>query len=152
MGLVVLCAALVPHTTSFAETADERLVTIMKLRHERMKNDLGKSLNLIDEEVHGAAPDQAKIARAAHIILATAKEIPAWFPKGTGPETGWGLAKSEIWDNPAAFHAAATRMIDAAAKLVQAANGGQMPEITARFEAAATECQGCHKVFRIPPA
>ena len=50
------------------------------------------------------------------------------------------------------FKAATARMIDEAAKLVQAAKGGTAPEITARFQATAGECQSCHKTFRIPPA
>ena len=152
ISLAMLIAVCAPQSTSFAETEDERITALMKLRHERMKNELGKSLNLIDEEVHGVAPDKAKIAQAAQILLTYSQEIPAWFPKGSGPETGWGLAKSEIWDKPEDFKAATARMIDTATKLVQAANGGQMPEITARFEAVAVECKGCHKAFRIPPA
>jgi cytochrome c556 len=152
ISLAVLIAVCVPQSTPFAETEDERITALMKLRHERMKNELGKSLNLIDEEVHGAAPDKAKIVQAAQTLLTYSKEIPAWFPKGSGPETGWGLAKSEIWDKPEDFKAATARMIDTATKLAQAANGGQLPEITARFEAAAVECKGCHKAFRIPPA
>jgi cytochrome c556 len=147
LGLV-LSAVLVPHSMSFAETD---FTAVMKLRHERMKNELGKSLNVIDDEVRGTTPNTAKIAAAADIILVQAKEIPAWFPKGSGPETGWGLAKSEIWDKPEEFKAATARMIDTADKLAQAARGGKVPEIAARFEAVAVECQGCHKAFRIPP-
>lgn len=151
MGLMILIAAFAPQSISFAGAEEERLAAIMKLRHDRMKNELGGSLNLIDDEVHSAAPDRAKIARAAHTILASAMEIPAWFPKGSGPEMGWGLAKSVIWDKPDAFKAAAARMIEEAAKLARAANGGTVPEIVARFEATAGECHGCHKIFRIPP-
>ncbi|MBY0512081.1 MAG: cytochrome c [Rhodospirillaceae bacterium] len=146
--LIAVCA---PQSTPLAETEDGRITAIMKLRHERMKNELGKSLNLIDDEVHGAAPDKAKIAEAAQILLTYSKEIPVWFPKGSGPETGWGLAKSEIWDKPDEFKAATARMIDTAGKLARAANTEQLPEITARFEAVAVECKGCHKAFRIPP-
>ncbi len=148
------CAAAVL-VVAFAQQSQPALAAdglnpIMKLRHDRMVV-LGDAMKAIDAQVKSAAPDKAKITEAAQVVLATAKDIPGWFPAGTGPETGSGLAKAEIWSMPQEFKAAADRMIAEAEKLAKAAATGQIADIDVQLKATIPACGGCHKPFRTPP-
>jgi cytochrome c556 len=121
---------------------------VMKLRAERMKNDLGGATKRIAGQLKEAAPDRGAIAAAAATIRTNAHEMPAWFPAGSGPETGWGLAKSEIWERPEAFKMALQKFARAADRLAEEAAAGAA--IEAPFTAVTEACSACHTDFRIP--
>ena len=71
------------------------------------------------------------------------------FPKGSGrdvyPET---RALPEIWNDWDKFGAAAKNMEVQSAKLVAAAESGDVAAIGAQLQNLGKSCGGCHKPFR----
>jgi cytochrome c556 len=113
--------------------------------------DLGKAFGGIGAELRKEAPDKAAIAANASTMAALAKDLPAWFPKGSGPEAGVKTAaKAEIWSDAAGFDAAATRLQAETAKLAEAAAGGDLDAIKAQARATGGACQACHERYRAP--
>ncbi len=86
-------------------------------------------------------------------MVAVAKSLPKYFPKGTavGETKAKTRAKAEIWSDWAGFQAAANKMAAEAAKLEAAAATGDKAKIEAvmkNFGKAA--CGSCHRKYRAP--
>jgi cytochrome c556 len=114
--------------------------------------DLNKAFGAIGAELRKDAPDKAAIAANATAAAGLAKDVPTWFPKGSGPEAGVKTAaKAEIWTDAAGFEAAATKLRDETAKLQQAATGGDIDAVKAQFRATAGACKNCHDSYRAAP-
>jgi cytochrome c556 len=134
-----------------AMAADESPAEIIKARQEKLK-DMGTQAKAIGGQLKSGTLDRAVMTEAAKKIAASARELPAWFPKGTGPESGVKtLAKPEIWTQPDDFKAAAEKFVPEADKLVEIAASGDAAAIGAQLQATGKTCQGCHKPFRTPP-
>lgn len=114
--------------------------------------DLNKAFGGIGGELRKDAPDKALIAANAGAAAGLAKDLPAWFPKGSGPEAGVKTAaKAEVWSDAAGFASAVTRLQDETAKLQQVAAAGDMDAIKAQFRATAGACKNCHDTYRAAP-
>ncbi|MFL5296499.1 MAG: c-type cytochrome [Phenylobacterium sp.] len=111
--------------------------------------ELNKAFGGVGAELRKDAPDKAAIAANATAAAALAKDVPTWFPKGSGPEAGVKTAaKAEIWTDVAGFEAAATKLRDETAKLQQVAAGGDIDAIKSQFRATAGACKNCHDTYR----
>src|SRR5439155_26585798 len=113
--------------------------------------ELNKAFGGIGGELRKDAPDKALIAANATTAAGLAKDLPSWFPKGSGPEAGVKTAaKAEIWTDAAGFAVAVGKLQDETAKLQQAATAGDMDAIKAQVRATAGACKNCHDTYRAP--
>jgi cytochrome c556 len=146
----VLAAALLT-VAGGSMAADESPAEVIKARHEKL-HDLGTQAKAIGGQLKSGTLDRAIMTEAAKKIAASSRELPTWFPKGTGPESGVKtLAKPEIWTQPDEFKAAADKFPPEADKLVEIVATGDAKAIGAQLQATGKTCQGCHKPFRTPP-
>ena len=98
----------------------------------------------------GKSTDLAKAGAAAQTMRVAMVKALKLFPAGTakGEVLGPGYAsraKPEIWNKPAAFEAAANELITASAKLVNAANSGDIENFRVQFQMVEQACIGCHE-------
>jgi cytochrome c556 len=119
-------------------------------RHKNFK-EMGGAFKAIMDELKKDTPDKAVVAAKARTVKTLAADLPHWFPKGSGPETGMKtLAKPVIWTDPKGFGAAATRLQVETAKLDAVAQAGDMAGVKAQFAATGKACKNCHDKFRKP--
>lgn len=119
-------------------------------RHENFKQVGGAFKGAMDEARKGA-PDVNAIGASAQKLVALSSQLPAWFPRGSGPESGAETAaKPEIWSDPQGFSAAAKRLQAESAKLQQLASAGDPAAAKAQVMAVGGACKGCHDKFRVP--
>jgi cytochrome c556 len=129
--------------------ADPGPAEIIKARQEKLK-DLGEQMKTIGGQAKSGTLDRAVMAEAAKKAVAYTKDLPSWFPKGTGPEVGVKTgAKPEIWAQPDDFNAAAEKLPPEAEKLAEVVATGDTPTIFAQLQATGKTCQACHKEFRV---
>jgi cytochrome c556 len=131
--------------------ADSTPAEIIKARQEHLK-DMGASMKAIVDQVKTGGLDKTVMTDAAKKIAAYSRELPKWFPKGSGEEAGVKTAaKPEIWAQSADFQAAADKLPPEADKLIEIAATGDAAAIGAQLQATGRACGGCHKPFRVPP-
>jgi cytochrome c556 len=119
-------------------------------RHENFKQ-MGGAFKAIMDELKKDAPDKTVVAASAHKIGLLAPNLPSWFPKGSGAETGMKVqTKPQIWSDPTGFAAAAARLKGETAKLDQIAATGDMAAVKNQFGATGQACKNCHDKFRVP--
>ncbi|THD54274.1 cytochrome c [Phenylobacterium sp.] len=103
----------------------------------------------INDELKKDAPDKAVIAANATKIKGTAADLPTWFPKGSGPETGLKTAaKAEIWTDAEGFDKAAAQLQAETVKLEQLAMVGDLDAIKTQARAVGAACGACHAKYR----
>jgi cytochrome c556 len=121
----------------------------VKARQQELKR-LGAAFKVIRDELRNASPDGPKIRTAATDITRAAGAIDAWFPAGTGPESGVKTdAKPEVWADAAGFAAARETFVREAGKWAQL---GDSTGASAWNDAAASlgqSCKGCHDKYRV---
>jgi len=119
-------------------------------RHENFKQQ-GATFKTIVDELKKGDPDKAVIANNAAKLKGLASQLPSWFPKGSGPESGYKTdAKPEAWSDTAGFAAAANRLQVETAKFDQIAHAGDVDAIKAQARAVGGACKNCHDKFRVP--
>jgi cytochrome c556 len=124
---------------------------VIKMRQDNLKA-LGGAMKAMGDQLKSGMPDMAVMAENAKKADALAKQLPTWFPKGTGEEAGVKTAaKPEIWTMPDDFKAKADALEPETAKLVQVVATGDAAAIGAQMQATGKTCGACHKVYRVPP-
>jgi cytochrome c556 len=119
-------------------------------RHQNFKQQ-GAAFKAILDEVKKDAPDKAVIATNAAKLKGLASQLPTWFPKGSGPESGFKTdAKAEAWADAAGFAAAANRLQAETTKLDQLAQAGDIDGVKGQVRAVGGACKNCHDKFRVP--
>lgn len=68
------------------------------------------------------------------------------FPAGSGVDKSKALPA--VWENPEAFAAAMTRMVEASDEMASAAKTGDMSAIGPAIQALGGSCKGCHDDFK----
>ncbi len=131
--------------------ADPTPAEIIKTRQDSLKA-LGGALKAMGDQLKSGMPDMTVMADNAKKADGLAKELPTWFPKGTGEEAGVKTAaKPEIWTMPDDFKTDAANLKTEADKLVQVAAAGDASAIGPQMQATGKACGACHKEFRVPP-
>jgi cytochrome c556 len=111
--------------------------------------ELNAAFRAINDELKKDAPDKAALASGASRLRASAAALPAWFPKGSGPETGLKTAaKAEIRTDAEGFAAATTQLQTETAKLEQAAMTADPDALKAPARAVGAACGACHAKYR----
>lgn len=143
---ITLGAAALPLGALLADASTQDL---MKARHDHY-HKLGDAFKTVRDQVRASSPDLAAVKRAAHAIRTASIDQARWFPAGTGPEAGKTRALAEIWSKPQEFEAAQKVFSDAAPKLLEAANSGDIGRVRAQFGEVGKACKNCHDNFRSP--
>jgi cytochrome c556 len=111
-------------------------------------NTLLAAYKVVNAQLKRGRPDISAIAGATDRMAAMVRELPAWFPPGSGPESGAETnAKPEIWRRPEDFRAHAVAMSEAVDRLAAAARSGNVDAIRERQHAVSAACTACHQVF-----
>jgi len=148
IAILVAGAALIV-SGGHVSAADPSPAEIIKARQEKLK-DLGEQMKAIGGQAKSGTLDRKVMADAAAKAAAYAKDLPTWFPKGTGPEAGVKTAaKPEIWTQPDDFKAAADKLAPEVDMLAEVVTGGDKGAIFTQLQATGKACQGCHKQFRV---
>jgi cytochrome c556 len=121
-------------------------------RHENFEA-MGDAFKTINDELKSHTPDAQKVRAAAATVASKAKEMPTWFPAGSGPADGLKTdAKAEVWTKPAEFTAAVTKFQTASANLLTAADAFAAGQPVATLQDAVKEaggnCKQCHQSFK----
>ena len=118
-----------------------------KDRQAHMK-EMGKAAKAIGGELKAGKADAAVVQPAAQVIASHATELPHWFPKGSGKESG---AKTHalplVWSQPAEFATKAKALQAAAPKLLAVAGTGDPARVGAAMKEVGGACKGCHEKF-----
>jgi cytochrome c556 len=108
---------------------------------------MGNHFGRIGAMVNGKVPFDAKAAQANADLVATLARLP-WSAFIEGSDKGDTNARPEVWSQPDKFKAASQRLVEATAKLAEAAKSGQPDALKAAFGAAGDTCKSCHDDFR----
>jgi cytochrome c556 len=119
-------------------------------RHEGFE-EIGDHFKTIKRELKGGSPAIETVQREAAGLAEKARQVPNWFPAGTGPESGTRTrAKAEIWANHQDFQQRAQTLVQAASEFNQAARSGDVAAIQAAVPALNDSCKQCHDRYRGP--
>jgi len=113
---------------------------------------LGDAFKVIRDQLEADAPDMALITASAETIVANAGKITTsdWFPEGSGVDSGADTeALATIWEQPAEFEAAATRLAGASEAMLAAASSGDPAAVGAQVMELGGACKNCHDTFRL---
>jgi cytochrome c556 len=132
-------------TVAVAQMSGEQVV---KERSDLMKG-ISENNKILVAAVKSGEID-AKAAKAAEEISASAKKIPALFPAGTGDDKLRTRAKPAIWQEQAKFLGYAKDAETNFAAMAKAATAGDKSGAEAAFTKASEACSACHKEFRGP--
>jgi cytochrome c556 len=121
-----------------------------KARIDHMKGQ-GAAMKAIADQLKTGTPDMAVVKVNAAKLEASSKEVPTWFPAGSGQSA---YAKSRalpvIWTDPAKFAEKAGDLRTAAAKLNADAQAGAVAAIGPDLKATGAACKSCHESFQAP--
>lgn len=143
-------AALLAAGTVFLVAAVDPHVAIPK-RQDGMKQ-IGRTFKGINDQLKASTPDAQSIKLGAAQLDQLAHQVPNWFPKGSGPESGVKTgAKADIWTNAADFHAKAVALANATHALAGAAATSSDPAVlTPLVRQVGGACKACHETYKTP--
>ncbi len=108
--------------------------------------EIGGAMKAISDVAKGNAEASDATVAAAMKINTLAKQVPSWFPEGSGEYR----AKANIWTDWAGFKAANDKLVAASADLVAATKTMDSAQIGAALGATGKTCGGCHETYRGP--
>ena len=145
--LMALTIGAVAATATQALAVDEP-ANVIKYRRSVMKAMAGHAGAIVGV-VKGEVSFVNQVGAQAEGIHAMSMLIPSLFPKGTSEDSGLDTkALPKIWDDWSGFQAAAKKLQDESAKLVEVAKSGDVMAIGAQFGNVGKACGGCHKPYR----
>jgi cytochrome c556 len=119
-------------------------------RHQNFKQQ-GAAFKAVLDELKKDAPDMAVISTNATKLKTLSTQLPSWFPKGSGSESGFKTdAKAEVWTDAAGFAAAARNFQGETAKLQQFASANDLAGVKGEVKAVGAACKACHDKYRVP--
>lgn len=111
---------------------------------------IGKSFKAIRGQLEGESPEMAAIVTAATDMNASAQKLESLFPEGTSVADGYDTeALAVIWEKPDQFAEAHQRLVDASAKMITIAEGGDVQAVKDHVSAVGGSCKNCHDNFRL---
>lgn len=149
VGVALIASVAVAHD-DMGPIPDTPLAKAAAARHQNFKQ-LGGAFKGIFDQVKKDAPDTAVISANAAKMNTLASQLPSWFPKGSGAESGVKTdAKPDVWSDPQGFAAAIAKLQAATGKLQQVAATGDVAAIKAQIQATGGACKNCHDNYRVP--
>jgi cytochrome c556 len=111
--------------------------------------EIGKAAKGIKDELGGAQPNLTTVRTNANVIQALAKQIPGWFPNGSGAQPGVKTeALPTIWQQTPLFRQRAAGLAGAAHQISVAAASGSLDATRAAAGHLGDACKACHDTFR----
>ena len=129
-----------------AEAADDPANVIAY--RQKVMSGMASHIGAIAAVLKGEVSYAGHIAGHARAMQAASTMLPDIFPPGSG--VGETRAKPEIWQNWTKFETGIKALQSALARLVEAAESGDMGAIGAALGGVGDGCGGCHKPFRKP--
>lgn len=124
-----------------------KALALMKARHQNFEK-IGKAMKIAGRELKAASPNIATVRQSADTIAALARQVPGWFPAGTGPDVGKTEAKAAIWQKPQDFKVKSDNLIRASGAFQMAARSGDLAAIRAAQGSLGKSCKACHDPYR----
>ncbi|MDP2227031.1 MAG: cytochrome c [Moraxellaceae bacterium] len=149
----VLCAALALTSAVFgvgvppaaAESAAERAVAARQAGFKQM----GGAFKAVNDAMRAGKLNRAEVAAAATRLETHATQLPSWFPRGSGPESGAKTeARAEIWSDAAGFAEAAANLRTQAGRLSALAREGEVAAVRKQATLVGAACKTCHTTYR----
>src|SRR3954463_10201446 len=110
---------------------------------------IGKANKAIKDELGQPQPNLASVHSNARVVEALAKQIPSWFPRGTGEQAGVKTeALAIIWQQVPVFKQRAAGLAGAAHQLGATAASGSLDATKAAAGNLTQACKACHDTFR----
>lgn len=147
VGAVVLAGA----AFSQLAAAPANPAAVQKLVDTRVAHykEFGKSSKAIKDELGGPNSNLAVVQTNSRVIEALAKQIPTWFPAGTGQQPGVKTeALPAIWQQTPLFKQRAAGLASAAHALTGAAASGNLAATQTAASNLGGACKACHDTFR----
>lgn len=118
-------------------------------RHAHFKA-MGADFKAINEMLKSGTATSAVLLPRIHDVQAAARQLPSWFPAGSGPDSGLKThAKAEVWSDAAEFRDADALLVARLDKLEQIASHGDMAAAAEQAHVAGQACGACHAKFRV---
>lgn len=145
-GLALAGAAYGQLTAAAPDPSAVQKIVDARIAHYK---EIGKANKAIRDELGQSQPDLAKVQANARVIEALAKQIPGWFPRGSGQQPG---VKSEalplIWQQLPTFKKRAAGLASAAHQTAVASSSGDPGATRAAAAGIGAACKACHDMFR----
>ncbi len=140
-----LCLALIG--AAYPGAAQDVAATV-QARHAHFKQ-IGVAMKGLSEQMKSPAPSLADVRGYAQRLDELAPQLPSWFPKGSGPESGQKThSKADVWQKPDEFAKDAAAFAAQTHKLNVAALSGNLAAVAAQAPAVSAACKTCHQAFR----
>jgi cytochrome c556 len=122
-----------------------------KVRNDHF-HSLGKTFKSAGDQLKSAAPDLGVVKADAAEVKTYAAQLPSWFPKGSGVESGAKTrALPAVWTDPQGFAAAAQAFQGESAKFAALTQTStDVGAIGAQYKTVGHTCGACHDKFRHP--
>lgn len=125
--------------------AVQRIVDARVIKYKQ----IGKANKAIRDELAQSQPNLANVQTNARVIEALAKQIPSWFPHGTGQQDGVNSeARPIIWEQIPTFKQRAAGLAGAAHQTAAVAGSGNLDATRAAAGNIGLACKACHDTFR----
>jgi cytochrome c556 len=112
---------------------------------------MGRAAKAVQDELKSQSPNPVIVHAQAQVVAEIAQQLPTWFPRGSGPESGVKTdAKPEIWSQPAKFQQAAATFADRARQFEALSAQGVGLQTRAAAVQLGLTCKACHDEFRVP--
>jgi cytochrome c556 len=123
---------------------------VIPARQAGMKQ-IGGAFKAIIDQMQSGSPDGMAVRLNAQKIAGLAPRVPAWFPRGTGPEARIKTAaKPDIWAHNADFNAKAAALASAANALAAgAATGSDRAVLGPLVKQLGGACKACHTSYKV---
>jgi cytochrome c556 len=150
---VVVVGSLALSAVGFGELAAAAPdpVAVQKIVDARVARykQIGKANKAIKDELAQPQPNLANVQANARVIEAFAKQIPTWFPHGTGQQEGVNSeARPIIWEQIPTFKQRAAGLAGAAHQVAAVAGTGNLDATKAAAANIGLACKACHDTFR----
>jgi len=110
---------------------------------------IGKANKAIRDELSQTQPNLGTVQANARVIEALAKQIPSWFPRGSGQQPGVNSeARPIIWEQAPTFKQRAAGLAGAARQAAATAGSGNLDATKAAVANVGVACKACHDTFR----
>ncbi len=123
------------------------LITSRRIHMEAFR----AAMQALGDQISNGAPKPAIVSQQATIIATQARDLPSWFPAGSGP-TGQNdtAALSSVWQDASGFADRSTQLSRASQSLLDLARRGDMQDLMSQATLVDQACVACHQSFRKP--
>jgi cytochrome c556 len=128
-----------------SEGAAERAVAARQAGFKQ----IGAAFKAVNDELRAGKPDLTEIAAAAARLETHASQMPTWFPRGSGPESGAKTgARAAVWSDAAGFADAAANLRTQTSRLTVLAREGDLAPVRKQAAQVGAACKTCHTAYR----